>query len=307
MNHVRGMLLCLIAGIACAAPAAASIVASAECTVSTLNAHSTISARDDKEQAPSANARCSNIVDRSTPTEPYRSSSSASSYASYGVLKAATVATGTNGAGGAHAYAMFDDYVTINADGMTGKHGTLTASLAFNWRAVTMLDGYVTTGVQGNINLYGNSQYSQRSYSSNLVNDYSGSYSSETFYAYENGEQVAFTSPMYLHVDFTFGSPFLIRSEINLRSGGGVLFYDASAWAAIFNASHSAYWGGISSVMSPTGAVQYTIESASGTDWSLSQVPTADVSEPEALGLIGLGLIALLTPRFRQRFGGRIA
>jgi hypothetical protein len=84
----------------------------------------------------------------------------------------------------------------------------------------------------------------------------------------------------------TLGAPFSIIAYLEATTalqGNG---------SALIDASHSAYWGGISSVTNQFGeSVEYSLSSNSGTDWSRSFSPA--VPEPESYMLMLLGVAAI--------------
>lgn len=72
---------------------------------------------------------------------------------------------------------------------------------------------------------------------------------------------------------------------------------------ASIDASHSAYWGGITSVVDAAGRpVDYTVASGDSGDWGRSYVPVAaPVPEPATWLLGGLGVFGLMVQQRRRR------
>jgi len=89
--------------------------------------------------------------------------------------------------------------------------------------------------------------------------------------------------------------------SFNLGLSMGV--YARGTADATIDASHSAYWGGITSVVDAAGRpVDYTVLSADGGDWGRSYVPVAaPVPEPAAWLLGAIGALGLLVQQRRRR------
>jgi hypothetical protein len=200
------------------------------------------------------------------------SSAYASAYANYGVLKAFVAGYGTAySTSTAAAGASFSDFVTISNPELDGKvgyygnsyHSEINASVSNNGDQSFYNDGVTTT------DLYG------------LRYDPVGHY-------------LNFTD------QFVYGSAFMIYMNMGVdgstgsNQNGGTSRYLADA-------AHSGYWNGIVATSFDGKAVtDYTLSSQSGTDYSHSFAPAADVPEPGALSLVAAGLAGLVRARRKK-------
>jgi hypothetical protein len=104
--------------------------------------------------------------------------------------------------------------------------------------------------------------------------------------------------------EFIWGSPLGYWMGTNV--GGYHSGYPYGEGEGLFgnfvaDSSHSTYWDGIKSVTTNgVNIANYTITSGSGTDYSHSFVPTADVPEPGTLSLIVISLASLAGLTRRQ-------
>lgn len=118
--------------------------------------------------------------------------------------------------------------------------------------------------------------------------------------------------------DATWLSPTLLQAIIPITFGEDTAFgasidlfafahyYDGHSSEWIADAGNSFYWGGIKDVTNAQGeAVSFSITSASGTDYLVSQAPVPEsVPEPSTYVLFSMGLLVLVASR---RFGARRA
>ena len=101
----------------------------------------------------------------------FSGSGTAVATAQYGVLKASATSSGSPSQGnGSTAVAIFNDSLTINADGMQGKRGVVTFGFVHHWTALQTHDSTGWSGVQTSLSAFayniagGGGQHSFRSY-----------------------------------------------------------------------------------------------------------------------------------------------
>lgn len=222
-----------------------------------------------------------------------QSDSVATALAEHGVLKTFVSSASSGGLGYANATATatFADSLTIDAPGLSGQSGTVTMALQFDYAA--SLSGssgsklYLKFDVFEGIETY--------RWQRGLLTQADGQSQSQSFDA--GGVSVPFSKTILANVNFTFGQGFVFQKSLLTRTAGSL------DHQAVVDASHSAYWGGLQSVLDTNGnPVAYRLSSSSGTDWSRSFVPSP-VPEPgtSALVMAGLAAIGALTWRMRSR------
>ena len=102
-----------------------------------------------------------------------------------------------------------------------------------------------------------------------------------------------------LQFEFSFGADLQLYMNLDAYAGVGW----GGAGYATADGYHSSYWGGILGITDLNGnpITDYTVTSASGTDYRSSFVPTqAQVPEPGSLGLVALALLGVITLRRRH-------
>ncbi len=112
------------------------------------------------------------------------------------------------------------------------------------------------------------------------------------------------TGTFWFDIPFVFGTSFTMLADVTAFAQA---LYAASAFSDF---AHSAYWGGISEVHLADGTVltDYSLSSASGTDWSNAYTrspppppPPSPAPEPGTVWLLCAGLLGL----FGFRRGGK--
>jgi hypothetical protein len=225
----------------------------------------------------------------------------------------------------ADARSQFHDTLRITAEGVAnGSAGVLSVDLFFYGEALmTSVSGmFVNDNPRGTTSMgmfasLGNSVYTLSSLidigsrsitSSNCTTDLLGNLSCRQMINYSGSAYFDATSRM--DIPFIFGDQLDLRMSITTsiegwarstfdsRTGDTILnYFDAYA-----DASHSAYWGGIQSVMVDGAETSYNVQSGSGTDYRQSFIPerAGQVPLPGTLSLSLIGLLALSLPRARR-------
>lgn len=225
-------------------------------------------------------------------------SASTSLLATYGVLKARGEAIAITDPYGFSAFtsvsSSFRDSVNIANPVLTGQIGYALINVDYSW---SLLANAEPRGAGGHAQAAITLQFAglgaavSESHSSVLGQN------SQTYSGLQIGpsttvqldiarERFAVWIPFY----FGFDQPLSMELSAVASAGSN----SVGGGHGSFDASHSAYWGGLSAVTDAGGnAVEFTLESASGTDYSKSFSPITAVPEPTtyALTLVGCGLI----------------
>jgi PEP-CTERM motif len=218
----------------------------------------------------------------------------ATALAEHGVLKtfASSASSGAYGYASARATAAFSDTLMIDSPGHSGQSGMVIIPLQFDYAATLIGQlGYAGSDIYLTLDVFmgaGSYQWQR-----GLLMSPDGSVQSQSFDA--GGVVVPFDDTILASVSFTFGQEFSFIASLRTHVSGSL------EHQAIVDASHSAYWGGVQSVLDQNGnPVVYTLNSSSGTDWSRFFVPSP-VPEPatSALMVAGLGVIVAATRRRR--------
>lgn len=219
---------------------------------------------------------------------------SSAAYAAHGALKARSSAMPLYGNVSAQAMASYDDYLTLKNARLTGQTGRVTFAYYLNYSgAVGANDGGFSNG---SVSFAAYSGYDYTWFLDYARTDGDGG---DTFiesvdpdHASNRVYGVGPQSFIYLTTSFVWGSAIYNRVDLSVDAAkAGLSSFD-------FDAGHSGYWAGITSIT--TGGVDikdYTIESLSGTDYSTSFAPQAAIPEPATLATFVFGLALLGTRR----------
>jgi hypothetical protein len=234
--------------------------------------------------------------------------------ANYGILKALTSANFNGGSSAtANVGVQFVDEFTINAPGMTGKTGHTDASFVFNWALEAQGTGRFTAYTFATLQIFFGNSFVEEfgefvAESQQNINDPGSlsTYGRNTV----GGEKVPFSFNLGMGTDFVFGQPIYVKAELvvnsSVGSGNPFAIDILSSGKSTGDVFHSVYWNGISSVNSEGSPVEnFTLTSASGTDYSRSFLPSAanpgaDIPEPVSIALLGIGLLALAGSRSKS-------
>lgn len=229
--------------------------------------------------------------------EPYPASGSAVATATsnYGILKAYSYANGAEAfpSSSATAYSQYTDHVTISE--RDGSHSDTLAYVSFltDFR-------YLSTVFSENSQAVGTRGVAFASYTlgaSSALESVSMRGYDEHYFGQQpqDNQHIVQLLPSSMTLAINLGTSFSINAYLEATTalqGNG---------SAMIDASHSAYWGGISSVTNQFGeSIDYVLSSNSGTDWSRSFSPA--VPEPESYVLMLLGLAVLSWGARRKRF-----
>jgi hypothetical protein len=237
------------------------------------------------------------------------SDATARATANYGVLKSYVSGYGTAySTSTAVAYAGFTDFITISNPELDGQVGTVTLSFYYdydldihgnNTYPANTANGHFSA-YAGMYGYYGNTYSSQvnTSVNNNGVQDFiNGGVTTSDL----NGLRYdAVGHYLTLTGKFVYGSAFMVNMNIAI-DGSTYTNQNGGTSSYVGDASHSGYWGGISSLTADGKTVTaYTLSSQSGTDYSQSFAPSADVPEPGALALIAAGLAGMVGVRRKR-------
>lgn len=231
--------------------------------------------------------------------------STASAQANYGALKVLGHASTDGGVsssqsdnGSAKAKAGWYDDITINSPGIaSGTAAVLTARVAVG-------GGFSRAGSfgvnPGASDTYG--AHTDGTWNLAIFNEYrSGSFGADLYRTgYDDVRDPGTFFGVYtITAPIQLGWQFGIRMEMEGYAAAGSKGLGANA-SATFDLGHSAYWGGITSIMVNGEAIPFTLTSQSGHDWTQSSIPTT-VPIPAAAWLLGSGLLGLIGVARRKR------
>jgi hypothetical protein len=198
----------------------------------------------------------------------------------------------------ARAFSGFTDQVTFSSEGREGQEGVLRIAFVF----------------ERSLRVQGAAQDSYASATASFSTNWGSAWFNEVYSLQPSGCNPASSSPCSLatvsatggtiewsspsrgvvSLPIVFGQEQTIQASIDMIALAN--YYEGSSqWTA--DAANSFYWGGIQSVEALDGSpVDFTIASASGTNYLVSQVP-----EPATYVSLSLGLAALLAVRRRRQ------
>jgi hypothetical protein len=210
----------------------------------------------------------------------------------YGTLKARTSVSGYGSYASSQATISqwFSDSLSVDAPGLTGTTGTVLIPFAFNYDIIRSYAG-VGASLVVRIQSSTSSTGITRSVIGGTDN---GSDLPFTFVATLNGADVPFSTLFYIPFEFTYGENINIYVQAQIGASGNT-DTSHSSYSGVVNFTNSAHWGGFQSVLDSEGNIvtNYTTSSASGTDWSINQIPAVPEPSTYAMLLAGLSLIAV--------------
>lgn len=246
-------------------------------------------------------------------------SSTATARADYGVLK--TYASGMAGATNEYAgvtassgaSASWFDTIKFENAALNGTLGRVTFALAYNYALMAETNfaeeiphpytyARARSGFDLMLNVYSYNGYN-KTYSARAVQnsgaDRWGSHPGTPYSVVTdvNGSNSSTPGLFFLTADFIWGTTITLTA--NMATWGDIGVSHSASGSYKSDAFHSAYWGGVSSVLSNGQQVMdFTITSDSGTDYMQSFIPAeSEVPEPTSLALLGIGALALMRRR----------
>ena len=233
-----------------------------------------------------------------------------SAIASYGVLKtfSQTSSSEVQGLTGS-AQAGWIDTIVLNHAGLAGTAGTLRLNFSYNYSlsASTVPDGVAAEGyflTQVDVD---SASASYHANAHRQIDNHDGVSELSGYGTVRDaaGEHASSDTGFSMDVDFVWGTPIRIMQTASTLCGVG--FYAGAPGASCTaDASHSTYWGGITDVTTGGMAISdFTLTSASGTDYSTSFVPQP-VPEPAQVWMLAGGALVGAMALRRRKVSARI-
>ena len=193
----------------------------------------------------------------------------------------------------AHATTRLIDELTIVDEARTGKKGMVKLGFALSWSlsGLSFYDYGVARPVAtfGIVIDRGIGAHQVKFESHDITRSDTNSVQA---FVDRNGQSLPWGSPFQFDYEFTFGAPFTLDVILDVQASL------SGAGNAVADASHSAYWSGISSVTVDGNRItDFVVTSQSGTDWAKSYIPAVPEPASIALLLAGVSTVAFATKR----------
>lgn len=224
-------------------------------------------------------------------------SASSLGIANYGILKGTSTATGSAEPYGRYraiSAAGFIDQLVFSSQGFEGQTGYMRADIVFD-RVLSnhgsAVDGYATAQLFANTNLGSGSYWETLALAPwGCVPEVHDPCRLQLASGLDGSIEQKSATVFSVTLPVVFGQVTDLQVAFDLSALAEYWGQAQSTWTA--DASHSVYWGGITSVTDSSGqSLEFTLSSTSGTDYQHSFAP---VPEPSTYLLMAIGIAVVL-------------